>query len=255
MKMGWALLGSILFFSMLKLKAMERVAEALLPTGQSTAEESAWGGSGGEAGVTHTTADFSIGQCTEADAQEVDGLLVGGGYIDEWLERWRVLHAHVEEPWPLHPAERLQWEADGRVHTYAATAGSFDELLQFLEVPGYPVDIGRTPHEPETALHAAARAGLFDHCVLLLIAGADPRRYDAAGCKPAQVCPSSVEGEKIKGLLEQVEAQIIAFGEPSLSGIKLAGKALAVCAPDVARDMHAQLTVARRRIRPAAYPS
>jgi hypothetical protein len=187
MKMGWALLGCVLFFSQLNLKAMERVSEALLLSGQSTAEEDLWSGAGGETAGTHAAFDFSVGQGTAAEDPGAYGG-AGGSYIDEWLERWRALQAHVEEPWPLYPEERLQWDADERLHIYAGTAGSFDELLQFIEIPGYPVDMGRTPHNPETALHAAARAGLFDHCVLLLIAGADPCRYDAAGCKPAQVC-------------------------------------------------------------------
>ena len=179
MKMGWALLGYVLFFSQLNLKAMERVSEALAPSGQSTAEEDLWNGAGGEAAGTHAAFDFSVGQGTAAEDPGAYGG-AGGSYIDEWLERWRALQAHVEEPWPLYPEERLQWDADERLHIYAGTSGSFDELLQFIEIPGYPVDMGRTPHDPETALHAAARAGLFDHCVLLLIAGADPRRYDAA---------------------------------------------------------------------------
>lgn len=145
---------------------------------------------------------------------------------------------------------------DGSLHRLAGDAAEFAGLLELLEKDLYVVSAA-LPENGSTALHYAVAADLYDHCLLLIMFGANPLLMDNNTKRPIDYCQATATGERIKDLLEKIETGLDAWFVPPAPvvpvGMRAPAMAMAVHVPDEYRRMF-DIIAARMKKRPACLP-
>lgn len=147
---------------------------------------------------------------------------------------------------------------DGSLHKLASNAEEFGKLLTLLESSWIPVDV-ILPEDGGTALHHAVTADLYEHCLLLIMFGADPFIKDKAAKRPIDYCQPTEVGARIRVVLEIISAGLGRWLVSSASavsvGMRVSAMALAVHVHPEYRRMFELIETARKENRPMCAPS
>lgn len=177
----------------------------------------------------------------------------------QWLPKLKTLPTG-DECWPdwrhdFGVGEEVAY--DGSLHRLAGDADGFTELLVLLEMDVHAVSAVLSK-DGSTALHHAVAADLYDHCLLLIMFGANPQVRDSAAMRPIDYCQATATGERIKEMLEKIEAALDVWFVPPAPvvpvGMRAPAMAMAVHVPDEYRRMFDIIAVYRAKKRPACVP-